>query len=331
MASSPLGSAELRNKTLAALKTGKSPMHRAVAAQSLGLEADDEAIAALTMAVGERSVDVRRSAALALGRSHHVLALPALQTAFELEHDQLTRAMLLLAIGDHGGVAAKSFLCTELTSGSKALRGFNALALGLWGRARADDVALPIQKALANERNRDQRGAYLLALGMLRHRGSLDLLVGELMNDNTSANTSATRGAAASALGMIGDRAALAAMTQSLREDTCPWVRSQVARALAGFGHVAIDALRTTLREDASATVRASAAFALGGIADAKAVVDLVDLVRDESAPAEARAGAALGLGRHFRAHEPRLPAVRFQHNYTLLPALVAWAFRQEL
>jgi HEAT repeat protein len=331
MASSPLGSAELRNKTLAALKTGKSPMHRAVAAQSLGLEADDEAIAALTMAVGERSVDVRRSAALALGRSHHVLALPALQTAFELEHDQLTRAMLLLAIGDHGGVAAKSFLCTELTSGSKALRGFNALALGLWGRARADDVALPIQKALANERNRDQRGAYLLALGMLRHRGSLDLLVGELMNDNTSANTSATRGAAASALGMIGDRAALAAMTQSLREDTCPWVRSQVARALAGFGHVAIDALRTTLREDASATVRASAAFALGGIADAKAVVDLVDLVRDVSAPAEARAGAALGLGRHFRAHEPRLPAVRFQHNYTLLPALVAWAFRQEL
>jgi HEAT repeat protein len=331
MASCPLGSAELRAKTMAILKTGKSSLHRAVAAQSLGLEAGDEAVAALTMAVGERSVDVRRSAALALGRSHHALALPALQTAFELEHDQLTRAMLLLAIGDHGGVAARSFLCTELTTGSKALRGFTALALGLWGRDRTDDVALPIQKALAVEKNRDQRGAYLLALGMLRHRGSLDLLVGELTNDNKSSNTSATRGAAASALGMIGDRAALAVMAQSLHEDTCPWVRSQVARALAGFGNMAIDTLRKTLREDSSGPVRAAAAFALGGIADPKAVVDLVGVVRDESAPAEVRAGAALGLGRHFRRHDPRLPALRFQNNYTLLPALVAWAFQQEL
>jgi HEAT repeat protein len=331
MASTPLGSAERRAKTLATLKTGKSPLHRAVAAQSLGLEAGDEAVAALTMAVGERSVDVRRSAALALGRSRHALALPALQTAFELEHDQLTRAMLLLAIGDHGGMAGRQFLCTELATGSKALRGFTALALGMWGRDRADDVAMPIQKALAAEKNRDQRGAYLLALGMLRHRGSLDLLVSELTNDNKSANTSATRGAAASALGMIGDRAALPAMAQSLREDTCPWVRSQVARALGGLGHVAIDTLRTTLREDPSGVVRAAAALALGGIADPKAVVDLVDVVRDEGAPAEVRAGAALGLGRHFRRHDPRLPALRFQHNYTLLPALVAWAFQQEL
>jgi hypothetical protein len=63
---------------------------------------------------------------------------------------------------------------------------FTALALGMWGRDRADDVAMPIQKALAAEKNRDQRGAYLLALGMLRHRGSLDLLVGELTNDNKS-------------------------------------------------------------------------------------------------------------------------------------------------
>jgi HEAT repeat protein len=130
---------------------------------------------------------------------------------------------------------------------------------------------------------------------------------------------------------MIGDRAALPAMAQSLREDTCPWVRSQVARALGGLGHVAIDTLRTTLREDPSGVVRAAAALALGGIADPKAVVDLVDVVRDEGAPAEVRAGAALGLGRHFRRHDPRLPALRFQHNYTLLPALVAWAFQQEL
>jgi hypothetical protein len=44
-----------------------------------------------------------------------------------------------------------------------------------------------------------------------------------------------------------------------------------------------------------------------------------------------ARSGAALGLGRCFRRGEPLLPALRFQRNYALLPAITAWAFNQEL
>lgn len=328
LARSALGAPGVRAKALATLKTGKSQLHRAVAAQSLGLEANDEAVAALTMAVGERNADVRRSAALALGRSHHALALPALQTAFELENDQLTRAMLLLAIGDHGGLAARNLLCAEVTTGSKALRGFAALALGLWGRARADEsVAAAVQKSLALERNRDQRGAYLLALGLLRHRASLELLSTEL----TAGNTSPTRRAAASALGMLGDSAALAVLARSLREDTCPEVRAHVARALTSLGLPAIEALRSAMREDASSDVRGTAAFALGGIAEPGVAVALVELARDQGAPATARAGAALGLGRHFRCQDPQLPGLRYQHDYTLFPALVAWAFGQEL
>jgi HEAT repeat protein len=327
MASGPLGAPELRAMTLAALKTGKSPLHRAAAAHTLGLGADGEAVAALTVAAADRSVDVRRSAALALGRSHHALALPALQAAYELEHDQLTRAMLLLAVGDHGGLAGKDFLCAEMIQGSKAVRGFAALALGLWGRARGDaSVAAPIQKALAAERNRDQRGAYLLALGLLRHDGSRDLLIGEL-----TTSTSATRGAAAAALGMLGNGAALDALAGSLREDSCPLVRSHVTRALTSLGRPAIETLRTAVREDVHSGVRNSAAFALGGIADPSVVADLIALVRDERNPAELRAGAAFGLGRYFRRHDPRLPDLRFQYNFTLLPALVAWAFGQEL
>ncbi|HEX6813085.1 MAG TPA: HEAT repeat domain-containing protein [Planctomycetota bacterium] len=327
MASGPLGTPELRARTLDALKNGKSPLHRAVAAHTLGLGADDDTVAALTAAAGDRSVDVRRSAALALGRSHHALALPALQAAYENEHDQLTRAMLLLAVGDHGGLAGKDFLCAEMSKGSKPVRAFAALALGLWGRARSDEsAAAPIQKALAAERNRDQRGAYLLALGLLRHDASRDLLVTEL-----TTSTAATRGAAAAALGMLGNVAALDALARSLREDTCPLARSHVTRALTSLGPAAIETLRTAVREDLHSGVRSSAAFALGGIADPSVVAGLIELVRDERTSAELRAGAAFGLGRYFRQHDPRLPALRFQHNYTLLPALVAWAFGQEL
>ena len=77
--------------------------------------------------------------------------------------------------------------------------------------------------------------------------------------------------------------------------------------------------------------MRRAAAFALGGLSDPRAAKALVDMANDETAPDAARAGAALGIGRHFRRQEPRLPALRFQRNYTLLPGIVAWAFGQEL
>jgi HEAT repeat protein len=85
------------------------------------------------------------------------------------------------------------------------------------------------------------------------------------------------------------------------------------------------------MREDPSRDVRSTAAFALGGIAEPSVAVALVELARDEGASATARAGAALGLGRHFRCRDPQLPALRFQHDYTVLPELVAWAFGPEL
>lgn len=311
-----------------ALKAAQTPAERAGAASLLARHADAEDIATLTALANDRSIDVRRSAALALGRSKHALALPALQSVFELEHENTTRAMQLLAIGDHGGDAARAFLIAVMSDGSKPLRAHAALALGLWGHGRdAGDTAERVVSALAAERNRDQKGAYLLALGLLRHVAARDLLATELREGSTSS----TRGAAATALGLLGDRAALASLQQAAASDSCPWCRQQAARAMSSLGGDAIDALTATMRNDKDARVQGAAAFALGGLTDGRAAAALLTFAADENAPAAARAGAALGLGRHFRTHEPRLPALRFQHNHLLLPSIAAWAFVQEL
>lgn len=312
----------------AVLQQASAPSQRAAAALLLGPDAGDDDVAALTALANDKSLDVRRSAALALGRSRHALALPALQSAFELEHENVTQALQLLAIGDHGGAAARSFLLAVLVDGQKPLRAHAALALGLWGRDRdAGDLPKHVVAAFDGERNRDQRGAYLLALGLLRHTPSRDLMMAEL---RSNANSS-TRGAAAAALGLLADRAALPALVDALAGDSCPWVRQQAARALPGLGDGAVPVLIRTMREDKDALVQSAAAVALGGLADARAAAALLAFAADDSVPAAARAGAAQGLGRHFRRDEPTLPGRRFQQNWLVLPAITAWAFVQEL
>lgn len=320
--------AAVRTAARVALAAAKTSTERASALSLLGLHPDADDIATLTKLANDRGADVRRSAALALGRSKHALALPALQTAFELEHENITRGLQLLAIGDHGGDGARAFLVKAMTDGNKQLRGQAALALGLWGRGRAfGDAGERIAAAFATERNGDQKGAYLLALGLLGHAPARELLTGALHD----ASSSPSRGAAAAALGVLGDRAALPALQQAAVEDSCPWVRQQATRAMACLGVGAIDALIAAMKDDKDATVQRAAAFALGGLTDARVPAALLAFAADESAPATARAGAALGLGRHFRRHEPRLPALRFQHNYLLMPSVAAWAFGQEL
>lgn len=319
---------EQRHEVARTLLRAADRQARAAAAELLGDGAGAEEVATLTAMASDRDVAVRRAAALALGRSRHELALPALQTAFELEHEVDTQAIQLLAIGAHGGDAAAPFLTGIMANGSKTLRAHAALALALWGRGRdAKAAAAAIADAHRAERNRDQQGAYLLALGLLRHGPARDLFVERLQ---TSQNSS-TRGAAAIALGLLGDRAALPALVDAAKSDSCPWARAQAVRAAAQLGVAAFDLLVATLRDDKDATVRGTAAIALGGLRDERAAEQLMRIAANESEPAAVRAAAATGLGRHFRRADARLPELRSHRDHRQLPPITAWAFAQEL
>jgi HEAT repeat protein len=299
---------------------------RARAAEVLAFAADAPTVAQLTDALSSASVDVRRSAALALGRSRHALALPALMTAFELEHELLTRAFLLLAMGDHGGAAAGPFLLEQMNEGKKPLRAWAALGLGLWGRSR-DDAATraAVRNAARGENNHDQDGAWLLALGLLRDRDSLATFTNAL-----SVRDSRTRAAAADALALSGDAGAPAILRTALRNDSCPYVRSALVAALGACGGAAdVDQLAESARNDAVPDVRTEAAFALGAMGSEPALEALLALAR--SADAATRVGALRGLGRIARTVEVPAAAVRTrQANFTLFPDWLGWALSQE-
>jgi HEAT repeat protein len=328
MATSTRPLAERRAVAIDLLRGGANTMQRAEAAWLLGRDAADDDVAVLTALANDKSPDVRRAAAGALGRSRHPLALPALQTAFELEHEGRTLAMQLLAIGDHGGDAARPFLTKVLASGKKPLRAFAAIGLGLWGRGRADkELAQRLTTGFQSERNRDQQGAYLLALGLLQHAPAHDLLAHTLRTHGKSD----VRAAAASGLGLMGSGAALPALQQALADDSCPYVRQQVAQALQQVGKDAFEPLLDALRKEKNPGVRQGIAVALGGIADPRVGPALLAIAADAAQPAEVRAGAALGLGRHFRATDAKLPGLRFMHDFADVPAITAWALTQEL
>ena len=276
---------------------------RARAAEVLATGADHATMALLTDALSGPSVDVRRSAALALGRSRHPLALPALMTAFELEHELLARAFLLLAIGDHGGAEAGAFLSEQVSEGRKPLRAWAALGLGLWGRERDDAAARKaVRDGYQSEGNRQQDGAWLLALGMLRDRDSLPMFSAAL-----GGRDSRTRAAAADALALCGDKTAPEILRTTLRSDQCPFVRGAAASALGICGgRIDVEALAEAARTDAVPEVRGAAATALGALGSEPALAALLALAT--ATDATTRAGAMRGLGRIARTKRYRRP-----------------------
>ena len=71
----------------------------------------------------------RITAAFALGQIADPLALPALQTGYDLEGEPVTRGFLLLSIGEQGGDPARAFLGSELEEGPQIMQPWSALAL----------------------------------------------------------------------------------------------------------------------------------------------------------------------------------------------------------
>lgn len=319
----PVGSLE----SLRLLLDQQAPaLHRSALAEQYGAGAERPEVAALTVAANERSVDLRRSALLALGRTGHALALPALMSAYEFEREPVAKAFALYAIGAHGGADGNAFLHRELTAGPKALRAQAALGLALHARARPDPrAAAAIRLALELDHNHDQRGGYLLALGLLRDPLALGTLLNHLRDPSPM-----LRAAAAAALGLLRSPIGRDALAERLVVDPCPDVRGQVAAALGLHGPSAAPSLQRALATDGALEVRAAAAFAIGATGDPALASNLMELLRDPNSPPQLQAQAVLGLGRLFRLREPSSPQRRYLHNHTLASPTLAWALLQE-
>ncbi len=320
-------SPRLRERSRTLLAGRGNTVLRARAAEALGADADAASVQDLTKALATRALDVRRSAALALGRSRHPLALPALMTAFELERELLARAFLLVAIGEHGGPAAGPFLSEQVEFGRRPLRAWAALGLGLWGRERDDAAARALVRQMAGkESNRDLAGAWLLAMGLLRDRDALPVLAQAMREESST-----TRSAALQALGLLGQAGANELVRAALAADDCTFVRGTAAEVLGAVAREAEDlrALELAARTDLNPAVRGSAAAAIGLVGSWEAHARLLALCTADDPPL--RAGALRGLGLLSRRHEPVAPQLTRMANYTLFPDWLGWALSQDL
>jgi HEAT repeat protein len=233
----------------------------------------------------------RGFAAISLGR---IASHPAVPRA----ESERCVAMLLHALGG-GGDGAPSFA---------------ALALGLAARSLPEEARSPLAKSIRERLSGirggvEERGAFLLALGMLGDRGSAPVLRG-ILGDREE--EPALRGAAAEALGLLGDGASMDAVRKALEQRETRHLHMHAALA-AGLLRDAesVPLLLDALRNPKSpSVVLGSVARSLGWIGDAAAVEPLLAVLADgnDEYPDLTRAVAVVALGRIAAPDGPFLP-----------------------
>jgi HEAT repeat protein len=269
---------------------------RCRAVESLRSNDDPALLRTIDLALNDEDVQLRRSAALALGTMPHPGALVALKVHFASEAEEVLRGYLLLAIGEQGGAEARAFLRSTLLHGDKAMEPWAALALGSLLRREPDAGSLDALRAAADkEATRDTRLALAVALGLARDPQSLTRFVAQI----SDAGDPSARAVAAQALGLLGGPAARDALADRLERETDAPVRVAIAQSLGCIGDLRdAPALLAVFRDLEIPQLRQQAALALGYHASQGALDGLLEMVRDArtSGPARAAALDALGL-----------------------------------
>jgi len=269
------------------------PATRGRALEALRFDAGGAAVLPrLLDAAHGRVVDERRSAAGALAA--FPAALDPLLTAYELEEEPLTRAQLLLAIGEAGGERARNLLEERLERGRKAERPWAALSLGLLAGAEWDAEARATLRAALPKAGKGERDAFLLALGLARDAEAHDALVRALVDGKSDR----ARMFAAVALGLIGSEEGLVALRAAIGGVSCSFARSGMALALALYGDPEdVDLLVRLLDAERRPESLRDLALALGLRRAPGTVPGLVALLDSEpSVATRAAALDALGL-----------------------------------
>lgn len=286
----------IRSQAIAWLNDVKLPQSvRCRAAESLRAFGDAETMRALQDALGDRQLEVRRSAALALGHVPETLALQALETACDLEAEQSTRGLIYLSIGRRGGAEAGRFLREALEQEGGALRPQVVLALGIQAGLDGDaNSRKRLREVQSKGRGADLTQAAALALGLAKDPEGVKPLAALLAESGSEQQ----RYYAALGLGLIGGSDAAAVLRTALPKERSPMAKSAMAQALALQG-VASDAdlLVGSLRDSSGVEARVQYAAALGMHGSLEAIAGLLELAESGKLPAAAQAGALEALG----------------------------------
>lgn len=302
-----------------ALDDDESPSVRCRATEALGTTHDPKTLAKLQTLLSGPRMDVRRSAALALGATRDAAVLPALQSAWEMEAEPLTRGFVLIGIGRLGGAKAHAFLGKVLENGESGQRRWAALGLGVLTRETRDpETSKILRAALEREKHADGRAAYWIALGLIRDEASIDRLAGELAN----AADARQRMYAATALSLVGGSRPAPILRERLPKETNAMARVGITQALGILGeNQDVMGMRGALEELAEPGLQGIAATALAFHGTPEALAQLSDLARGDVSTRVRRAASIEGLGLMLARSEPlMLSQLSRRMNYTVMP-----------
>ncbi len=248
---------------------------------------DPRSVAALSRALRtDTSVEVRRTAAWALGQIESAEGVPALLDALSDDDDLQVRRTAVWALGQIEHSDAVDGLVTSLGDGDDELRSQAVWALGQIESREAVSPLLP----LLRDSSPEVRSQVAWALGQIESRDATDALAAALANDAEPR----VRSQAAWALGQIEPSEAPQALLDAL-DDENESVRSQAAWALSQIGDPnAVDGLVNMLNSADEGT-RLGALRALSSIRTQAAIEAIAPLLQDEDERIRAAAARALG------------------------------------
>lgn len=311
------GGPELDRIAADAARDANAPAtQRARAVESLGARADKRSAAVLRELLGDRRVEIRRSAAVAFGDSADALAVAQMKTAYELESEPLTRAFLLLSLGRKGGLPALDFLREELRNGPEAMRPWAALGLGILARPDGDIEARAALRAA--DLPPSAHGAVWIAQGLAKD----DAAVPGLSRQLIGAPSASERAHAATALALVGSDAAHDALAAAATTEKSEYARVVIAWALGSMGRAGdADAILGAAENLADPGLAGITAVALGFHGSAAAVDGALRRAADAKLSPAARAAAIEAAGLLLsRGSGLVLSEVSRRTNFTVMP-----------
>lgn len=253
---------------------------------------------------------VRQGLVLALGLLSHEgqesydRVLKALRVNEKDGKDEQERFFTGIAIGQLGGEEAVKHLRKVLKDGSNLARPWAALGLGVHAyemREKGGSMAMSAEIGddlvtwLEKDKDGARKGAYALALGLMRHQPARDKILAEMKDTNVDTY----KGYTGIALGLMEAPDVVEAIRAEVRKSTR--LPEQLQALSIGLGLLGdqgiVEELLEMMKSAKTTSVYAALAQALGFIGDQRSIDPLVKLVNSKDLTGEARAFAIVALG----------------------------------
>lgn len=257
---------------------------------------------------------VRQSCVIGLGRlacGYDAEILAELADLARTDRDATLRHYAFLAIAQSAARGGAAVPAASLTSHARFLAQalakpkykvdspWIAIACGLLASTlpRGDgpraELEGALQKAFRATSNPEFEGAFAIGLGLARAHAAVADLVERFENRNDD-----VRGHIALALGMIGQRSAIAPLRKALHDETRPETRLEIARGLGLLdSRDDSDRLLAELENGASSAEARAIAHAVARLGDPAAATRLARLVAERTKGGEIRSACCEALG----------------------------------